>query len=72
MINFVKLNFDLRQSQSDNEGADEPRIKRCSLILAEAQDGLDKQEVTGDDDVDAGGIQVLGKIYGKPVHNVNN
>ena len=47
---FVKLKLDSR-----NVGADQPSIIRCSLILAEAQDGLDKQEVNDDDDDDDDG-----------------
>ena len=35
-----------------NQGDEHPSIIKCSLILAEAQDGLDKQEVNGDDDDD--------------------
>ena len=38
-----------------NQGDEHPSIIKCSLILAEAQDGLDKQEVNGDDDDGGGG-----------------
>ena len=48
-----------------NQGDEHPSIIKCSLILAEAQDGLDKQEVNGDDgdDDDDGGEGVDVHIF---------
>ena len=61
-----------------NQGDEHPSIIKCSLILAEAQDGLDKQEVNGDDDDDddgGGGEGVDEHIFSLhfdfSVHNAN-
>ena len=55
-LSIIRLNV-LSSSLSlslnpQNQGDEHPSIIKCSLILAEAQDGLDKQEVNGDDDDD--------------------
>ena len=59
-----------------NQGDEHPSIIKCSLILAEAQDGLDKQEVNGDDDDGGGGGEGLDEHifslhFDFSVHNAN-